>query len=64
VKTDVRELRLNKGLTQGELAADLQVSRQTINAIETGRYYPSLELAIFISRYFGLMVEEVFHVDE
>lgn len=40
------------------------VSRQTINAIETGKYSPSLPLAIKLARYFGLPVEEVFHVDE
>lgn len=40
------------------------VSRQTVNAIETGRYSPSLPLAIKLARYFGLPVEEVFHVDE
>jgi putative transcriptional regulator len=40
------------------------VSRQTINAIEQGRYDPSLPLAIKLARHFGLTVEEVFHVDE
>lgn len=60
----MRELRVAKGLSQGELAEALAVSRQTVNAIETGRYSPSLPLAIKLARYFGRAVEEVFHVDE
>jgi putative transcriptional regulator len=64
VRNDVRELRLAKGLSQGELASVLGVSRQTVNAIETERYNPSLSLAIALARFFGRAVEEVFHVDE
>jgi putative transcriptional regulator len=64
VRNEVRELRVAKGLSQGELAEALAVSRQTVNAIETGRYSPSLPLAIKLARYFGRAVEEVFHVDE
>lgn len=60
---DVRERRAGKGLSQGELAQLLEVSRQTINSIETGRYTPSLPLAIAIARFFGVPVEEVFHAD-
>jgi len=63
MRNDVRELRLAKALSQSDLGAALRVSRQTVNAIETGRYSPSLPLAITIARYFGLTVEEVFHVD-
>ena len=63
MRNDVRELRLDKGLSQSDLGAALQVSRQTVNAIETGRYSPSLPLAIAIARFFGRAVEEVFHVD-
>jgi putative transcriptional regulator len=63
VRNDVRELRLAKGMSQAELARLLDVSRQTVNAIETGRYSPSLPLAIRLARSFGLTVEEVFHVD-
>jgi putative transcriptional regulator len=63
VKNDVRELRARTGLTQGELAQALDVSRQTINSIETGRYIPSLPLAIAIARFFSLNVEELFHAD-
>jgi putative transcriptional regulator len=64
VRNDVRQLRVAKKLSQGELGEVLDVSRQTVNAIETGRYSPSLPLAIKLARYFGRTVEEVFHVDE
>jgi putative transcriptional regulator len=60
----VRELRTQKGLSQGELAAAAGVSRQTINSIETGRYTPSLPLAFALARFFGRPVEEVFEADE
>jgi putative transcriptional regulator len=63
MRNDVRELRLAKGFSQGDLADALNVSRQTVNAIETGRYNPSLTLAIMLARFFGRAVEEVFHVD-
>jgi putative transcriptional regulator len=64
VKNDVRELRRARGLSQADLGGAMGVSRQTVNAIETGRYSPSLPLAIKLARYFGLPVEEVFHVDD
>ena len=60
----VRELRSRRGLSQGHLAQALNVSRQTINSIEQGRYLPSLPLAIALARYFETTVEEVFHVDD
>jgi putative transcriptional regulator len=60
---EVRRLREADGLSQGELAAKLAVSRQTVNSIETGRYLPSLQLAIAIARFFRMPVEEVFHDD-
>jgi putative transcriptional regulator len=60
VRNDVRERRAAKGLAQGELARELDVSRQTINSIETGRYTPSLPLALALARYFGVTVEEMF----
>jgi len=63
VTNDVRQLREGRGLSQGQLAQALRVSRQTINAIETGRYLPSLPLAFAIGRFFGLRLEEIFHVD-
>jgi putative transcriptional regulator len=59
----VRELRTAAGLSQGSLATEMGVSRQTINAIETGRYTPSLPLAIALARFFSRHVEEVFHAD-
>jgi putative transcriptional regulator len=63
MRNDVRELRAARGLRQEDLAKDMKVSRQTINAIETGRYLPSLPLAIALARYFGKAVEELFHGD-
>jgi putative transcriptional regulator len=63
VRNDVRERRAAKGLSQAELAVRLDVSRQTINSIETDRYTPSLPLAIAIARFFGTCVEEIFHAD-
>ncbi len=59
----MRELRTGKGLSQGELATAVQVSRQTVNSIETGRYTPSLPLAIALARFFGRTVEEIFDAD-
>ena len=56
----LRELRASKGWSQGELASRLSVSRQTINAIETGKYDPSLPLAFSIARLFGRSIEEIF----
>jgi putative transcriptional regulator len=60
----VRELRTQRGLSQQQLGAAMDVSRQTINSIEKERYTPSLPLAISLARYFGTPVEEIFHVDE
>jgi putative transcriptional regulator len=63
MRNDVRKLREKRSLSQGDLARELRVSRQTVNAIETGRYLPSLPLALAIGRYFGKAIEEVFHDD-
>jgi putative transcriptional regulator len=63
MQNDVRKLREDRSLSQGDLARHLGVSRQTVNAIETGRYLPSLPLALAIGRFFGRTVEEVFHDD-
>jgi putative transcriptional regulator len=60
VLNTVRELRLERGLSQAQLAAAMSVSRQTINAIETERYTPSLPLALALARYFETRVEEMF----
>ena len=56
----VRELREKLGWSQGELAEQLEVSRQTVNAIETGKYDPSLPLAFRIARLFGKSIETIF----
>lgn len=57
-------MRTASGLSQGDLAALLGVSRQTINSIENGRYLPSLPLALAIARNFHHCVEEIFIVDQ
>ena len=61
MRNDVRRLRAARELSQGALATALGVSRQTINAIETGRYLPSLPLAIAMARFFETPVEAIFH---
>ena len=60
MKNVVRELRTDLGLSQGDLADKLEVSRQTINAIETGKYDPSLPLAFAIAKLFGKPIEKIF----
>jgi putative transcriptional regulator len=60
MKNLVRELRTERGWSQGDLADQLEVSRQTVNAIETGRYDPSLPLAFTISKLFGKPIEKIF----
>jgi putative transcriptional regulator len=63
VKNVVRTLRGDRGLSQADLAVAMGVSRQTINSIETGKYLPSLPLALALARFFESHVEEVFDVD-
>jgi putative transcriptional regulator len=63
MRNRIRELRAGQGLSQGQLAEAMGVSRQTINAIETERYTPSLPLAISLARHFSESVEEVFDAD-
>ena len=63
MKNDVKERRLERGLSQAELAAAVRVSRQTINSIETGKYAPSLPLALVLGRFFGAPVEAMFDAD-
>ena len=60
----LRELRDARGWSQGELAERLEVSRQTVNALETGKYDPSLPLAFRIARLFGTRIEDVFLPDQ
>jgi putative transcriptional regulator len=64
VRNDVRELRIEMALRQEDLAKALKVSRQTVNAIENGRYLPSLPLAFALARFFGRPVEDLFHGDD
>jgi putative transcriptional regulator len=63
VQNAVRQRRTSTGLSQADLAKAMDVSRQTINSIETGRYLPSLPLAIALARFFDSSVEEIFDVD-
>jgi len=56
----VREKRSERGLSQGQLAEAMSVSRQTINSIEQERYTPSLPLALALARFFDVTVEEMF----
>ena len=60
MKSRVRELREKKGWSQGEMADLLEVSRQTVNAIETEKYDPSLPLAFKIARLFNMRIETIF----
>lgn len=60
IENNLEDLRSEEDITQGELAAEVDVSRQTINAIETGKYNPSLELALEIAEFFEEPVEKVF----
>ena len=60
----LRELRGGRGWSQGALAEQLGVSRQTVNAIETGKYDPSLPLAFKIAELFNLTIEDVFEPGE
>lgn len=59
----LRELRDARGWSQAALAEQLEVSRQTVNALETGKYDPSLPLAFRIARLFGEPIESIFHED-
>ncbi|WP_440604179.1 helix-turn-helix transcriptional regulator [Bacillus sp. GB_SG_008] len=60
VKNKIKELRVQHEITQIQMAKDLQVTRQTIVAIENNHYNPSLELALKIAHYFNLRVEDIF----
>ena len=61
MKNRLKVLRAERDWTQAQLADALDVSRQTINAIETGKFDPSLLLAFQVARLFGLHIEEIFH---
>lgn len=60
MENDVRRLREERGWSQGQLAEALDVSRQTINSIENGRYDPSLPLAFAIAKLFKRRIEDIF----
>lgn len=64
MKNRLEAIRKEAGLTQEELAERLEVSRQTISSLESGRYNPSIILAFRIARLFGRQIEEVFLYDE
>lgn len=64
MKNRLEELRKARGIRQEELAAVLEVSRQTIGSLENGRYNPSILLAFKIARYFGMSIEEIFLYEE
>jgi len=63
MKNRIKVLRAERNMTQEDLAIEVQVSRQTINAIEKEKFDPSLSLAFKISRLFKLAVEDIFHDD-
>ena len=64
MKNNLRVQRAIKNITQAELAELIQVSRQTINTIESGRYVPSTVLALKMAKVFGVPVEEIFDLEE
>ena len=64
MKNNIKKLRSEKAISQKQLAVYLNVSRQTINAIETGKFDPSLTLSIKITRFFKKNLEEIFIMEE
>ena len=64
MKNRLEELRKSRGIKQEELAAILEVSRQTIGSLENGRYNPSILLAFKIARYFEMSIEDIFIYEE
>lgn len=64
MKNELRVFRAKHKLTQEDLAVKLEVSRQTINAIENNKYFPSLELALKIAKIFQCSVEDLFSLEE
>lgn len=64
MKNRLKVLRAERDWTQADLANALEVSRQTVNAIETGKYDPSLPLAFKIARLFDKQIEEIFEDEE
>jgi len=64
LKNCIEELRKQRGIKQEKLAAELEVSRQTIGSLENGRYNPSIILAFKLAKYFGMSIEEIFIYEE
>lgn len=64
MKNWLEEIRKSQGIKQEELAAALEVSRQTIGSLENGRYNPSIILAFKIARYFNMRIEDIFIYEE
>lgn len=64
MENNLKVHRAKEDITQKELAEEVGVSRQTINAIETGKYNPSLELALKISEFFETQLEDIFQLEE
>jgi len=64
LKNKLEEIRKSHGIKQEELAAALEVSRQTIGSLENGRYNPSILLAFKIARYFNMSIEDIFIYEE
>jgi putative transcriptional regulator len=64
MKNRLKVLRAERDWTQADLANALEVSRQTVNAIETGKYDPSLPLAFKVARLFGKQIEEIFEDEQ
>jgi putative transcriptional regulator len=64
VKNRVEEIRKRHGIKQEELAAALEVTRQTIGSLENGRYKPSITLAFKLARYFHMSIEDIFIYEE
>jgi len=64
MQTNIKELRARKSISQEELAKAVDVRRETINALEKGKYNPSLGLAYKIAQYFGSSIEDIFIFDE
>lgn len=63
IQNQVKELRKKEDITQADLAREVDVSRQTVNAIETGKYDPSLELALKLADFFETEVEQIFWLE-
>ncbi|MCU7615122.1 helix-turn-helix transcriptional regulator [Chryseobacterium sp. GMJ5] len=64
MKNTLKVKRAQKNITQEDLARQIGVSRQTINAMEAGKYIPSTVLALKIARYFGKRVEDIFELED